>query len=283
MFDDDIPLIDFRVRPPFRSFIASFFSLRWPLDEAMELPGIVRACFKTSVPSRDEQSMEKFMQEMDEAAVHSAVVMGRPGVSNADIAALIAAYPRRFHGFGSIDVTDASCIENELGRFRDHGFSGVALDNAMLASPLRNDDGSLDAIYRFCEETALLVCLNGSFMLAPDLSYIDPIAIQRTALRYPKLKIVVAHACWPWVMQLCAVALMCPNVYLIPDLYSHMPGQSDYFQAMGVGLESQILYGSSYTAMSLPASAAAFRSAIRNQVDADPRRVFEVSARLLGL
>ena len=51
---------------------------------------------------------------------------------------------------------------------------------------------------------------------------------------------------------------------------------------MRAGLEGQLLYGSSYPAMSLPVSAAVIRS-----VDCDPaegalRRMFESAAKLLG-
>ena len=115
-----------------------------------------------------------------------------------------------------------------------------------------------------------------------DLSFIDPVRIQRVALEFPDLRIIVAHGCWPWVTQVCAVALMCPNVYVMPDLYPHMPEQEGFFEAVRAGLEGQLLYGSSYPAMSLPASARVIRSVDFSPARGALREMFESAAALLG-
>jgi hypothetical protein len=223
-----------------------------------------------------------FQEEMDEAGVVFAVVTGRSGVDNADVAELVTKHPGRFAGFGGVDTSDVESALRAIAGFREQGFVGVALDNAMATPPRHNDDPELDAIYELCIREGLLVSMNGSFLLSPDLTYVDPVRIQHVALKYPELSIIVAHGCWPWVTQVCAVALMCPNVYVMPDLYPNMPEQDGFFAAVRAGLEGQLLYGSSYPAMSLPASA----DVIRN-VDFEPaagalRLMFESAAALLG-
>jgi predicted TIM-barrel fold metal-dependent hydrolase len=279
---DEIPLIDFRVRPPYESFVPSFFRFGYPLDESLGLPAIVRLCFQDSVPSRDQKSFDLFLEEMDEAGVVLAVVTGREGVDNAHVAELASGYPDRFAGFGGVDTSDVEKALREIAGFRKLGFVGAALDNGMASPPRHNDDPELDAIYELCRVEGLLVSMNGSFLLAPDLSYVDPLRIQRVALKFPDLKIIVAHGCWPWVTQVCAVALMCPNVYVMPDLYPHMPEQEGYFEAVRAGLEGQLLYGSSYPAMSLPASARVIRSVDFGLAKDAHRRMFESAATLLG-
>lgn len=280
------PLIDFRIRPPYESFVPNFFTFGHPLDESLGLPAIVRLCFRDPVPSRDGKSFDLFLEEMDEAGVVFAVVTGRAGVENADVAALVANYPTRFAGFGSVDTSNLDSALRDIAGFRDHGFVGVALDNAlsnaMGTPPRHNDDPELSAVYELCQKEGLLVSLNGSFLLSPDLTYIDPVRIQHVALRYPELPIIVAHGCWPWVTQICAVALMCPNVYVMPDLYPHMPEQDGYFAAVRAGLEGQLLYGSSYPAMSLPASADVIRAVDFAPADDALRLMFESAAKLLG-
>jgi predicted TIM-barrel fold metal-dependent hydrolase len=276
------PLIDFRVRPPFASFVPNFFTFGYPLDENLGLPAIVRLCFQEPVPSRDDKSFPLFLEEMDEAGVVFAVVTGRAGVENAHVAELVAAHPDRFAGFGGVDTSDIPAALREIAGFRKLGFVGVALDNGMAKPPLHNDDPALDAVYELCRAEGLLVSLNGSFLLAPDLSYVDPVRIQRVALKYPDLRIIVAHGCWPFVTQICAVALMCPNVYVMPDLYPHMPEQAGFFDAVRAGLEGQLLYGSSYPAMSLPASARVIRAVDFSPAKDAHRRMFESAATLLG-
>ena len=102
------------------------------------------------------------------------------------------------------------------------------------------------------------------------------------ALAHPELRIIVAHGCWPWVTQICAVALMCPNVYVMPDLYPHMPEQEGFFDAVRAGLEGQLLYGSSYPAMSLPASARVIRGVDFSPASGALEGMFESAATLLG-
>ena len=279
---EKIPLIDFRVRPPYKSFVPNFFTFGYPLDKDLGLPAIVRLCFRDPVPSRDEKSFELFLEEMDEAGVVFAVVTGRAGVENAHVAELIGEHPERFAGFGGVDTSEIPTALRGIAGFRKQGFVGVALDNAMANPARHNDDPALDDVYALCREEDLLVSLNGSFLLSPDLSYVDPIRIQHVALKYPELRIIVAHGCWPWVTQICAVALMCPNVYLMPDLYPHMPEQEGFFDAVRAGLEGQVLYGSSYPAMSLPASARVIRAVDFSPAEDAQRRMFESAAALLG-
>ncbi len=211
-----------------------------------------------------------------------AVVTGRAGVENAHVAQLVADHPDRFAGFGGVDTSDIPAAVSEIAGFRARGFVGVALDNGMASPPIHNDDPGLDILYELCRGEGLLVSLNGSFLLSPDLSYIDPVRIQRVALKYPDLSIIVAHGCWPWVTQICAVALMCPNVYVMPDLYPHMPEQDGFFAAVRAGLEGQVLYGSSYPAMSLPKSAEVIRNVDFSPAQEAHRRMFESAASLLG-
>jgi hypothetical protein len=121
-----IPLIDFRIRPPFASFVPGFFVFGYPLDESLGLPAIVRLCFQDPVPSRDEKSFDLFLKEMDEAGVVFAVVKGRAGVENADVAKLVADHPDRFAGFGGVHTSDIPATLRAIAGFRDLGFVGAS-------------------------------------------------------------------------------------------------------------------------------------------------------------
>jgi predicted TIM-barrel fold metal-dependent hydrolase len=295
-------LIDFRVRPPYRSFVPSFYKMAGPLPPQQEgepaLPAILRIVYGDSVPSRDERSFDLFLQDMDEAGIGFAVVTGRQdpvtqppdwpaeesaGVANDHVVELGREYPDRFAGFGGVDTTLPERALDEIKRFKELGLVGVAFDNAQCKPARANDDPALDPLYEYCAEAGLLVSLNGSFVLAPDLSFIDPVQVQHVAMRFPTLQILVAHACWPWVTQICAVALLCPNVFLLPDLYPHMPGRTGYFDGIRAGLQNQVLFSTSYPAMSLKAGAQVVRG-----LDLGPGcerldQMTRSAARLLGL
>ena len=77
----------------------------------------------------------------------------------------------------------------------------------------------------------LIVSLTASFFVGPDMTYSDPDQIMRVAQKHPKMKIVVPHACWPHVTKALALSMLCPNVYLCPDLYVHIKDvpQADEF------------------------------------------------------
>src|SRR5262245_6201857 len=99
--------------------------------------------------SFDELSMDAFMQEMDEAGIDVAVVVGRTapapfnGVDNSDVVSLVEGFPDRFVGFGSVDVSDPSVAINEIQALAKSGFRGIAFDNPWAVPPLYDDDSRL--------------------------------------------------------------------------------------------------------------------------------------------
>ena len=91
--------------------------------------------------------------------------------------------------------------------------------------------------------------ITSSHVIGPDMSYAMPEHIQRVALDFPQLTIIVGHACWPWTTQACALAMRCTNVYLMPEFYMHMPdmpGAQDYVDAANSYLSHRMLYSSCY-------------------------------------
>lgn len=284
-------IVDFRVRPPFKSFRSSFlYRKRDPSPD----PVTAFALHAGMTPYRsfDEQSMEAFIEEMDAAGVGLGVVMGRSapppfnGVPNEEVAELVASYPNRLIGFGAVSGMDVAGGVRELDRIKALGLRGVAIDNGYCDPPIYDDDARMDPIYARCEELGLILSITSSLYLGPDLSYSHPQAIQRVARRFPGLKIVVPHACYPWTTLAVAVAMQCTNVYLIPDLYLNtpgLPGQRDYLDAANTYLSHRLLFASSYPVRSMGDSVAAF-SALDFRSDAIRQQCLGQNAlRLLDL
>ena len=228
------------------------------------------------------------MQEKDETETERAVIMGRKAdeygsVDNDEIDELARAYPGRFIPFAGVNPNLPGQVE-EIERVAAMGFRGVGIDAGWLRRPLYHDDPVFDPIYAKCQELGMIVSLTSSFMLGPDLSYSEPCAIQRVAMKYPNMKIVVPHGCWPHVHTALAVAIRCPNVYLMPDCYIYIDGfalSDEYIKAANTYLKYRILYASSYPVRSLSQCLRGWKS--RGFTDeALQNTLYDNAARLLG-
>ena len=235
--------------------------------------------------------MPAFIDEMDEAGIDRAVVMGRKSapmyghVPNEDVAELLSLYPDRFWGFGGVDGTDTAGAMAEIDRIKAWGFKGVALDNGWYAEPWYDDDERLDPVYERCTEEGLVVSLTASIYVGPDLDYCHPKHIQRVAKKFPEMKIVVPHAGWPWTTLMCAVAFQCRNVHLIPDCYlniPNMPGADEYVKAINYYMDRRTLYASSYPVRPLGQSVREFRALPIDDEDKRARCFADNALRVLG-
>lgn len=284
-------IIDFRVRPPFGSFLGTaIFNPRDPKPD----PVTARALQMNMPPYRSfsERSMEAFIEEMDAAGIDRAVVMGRQSppqygaVRNEDIVEILSRYPGRFLAFGGVDGSDTKAALAEIDRCIGWGFNGISLDNGWCDPPLYDDDTRLDPVYARCAEAGLIVSITSSIFVGPDLTYSDPVHIQRVAKRFPKLRIVVAHAAWPHTTTMCAIAMQCSNIYLVPDFYGHipnMPGADEYVRAANYYLSYRLLYASSYPVRPLGQSLEQFRALPFASEEIRARCLGPNAARLLGL
>jgi hypothetical protein len=229
---------------------------------------------------------------MDEAEIDVAVIMGRRSaprygsVPNEEVAELVRDYPGRFVGFGGVNGSDLKDALAEVDRIIDYGFKGVAMDNGWSDPPLYDDDEKLFPIYEKIASAGLILSLTSSIFVGPDLTYSMPVHIQRVALAFPNLPIVVPHGAFPWATQMCGVALQCRNVYLLPDFYFHIPntpGADEYLKAANYYLGHRLLYGSSYPVRPLDQSLAQFRALAFEKDETRERCLGGNAARLLKL
>ena len=95
-------VVDFRVRPPFKSFADSF--LFRPRDASSRGSGISRG--RPTYRSFQERSMEAFVDEMDAAGIERAVVMAR-GPQREMAGRRVRSATRTWRSF-------SSCIRNAL-------------------------------------------------------------------------------------------------------------------------------------------------------------------------
>lgn len=283
-------IIDFRVQPPYRSFLdIYFYRPRPPAPDPLRVTQYELG--RINSPSFDAGSVELFVDEMDELGVDVAVIMGqRSGptwgsVDNAHIAELADRYPGRFVGFAGVDVHDPGGVDEIRRSIEELGCRGVSLLPGWSEPPLHDDDPRVFPLYETAIELGVPVVVTSSHVIGPDMSFAMPEYLQRVALAYPELTLVVGHACWPWTVQACALAARCHNVYLMPEFYMYVagtPGAREYVDAANGFLSHRMLYSSCFPTRSLHQALEGFRS-LPLSAESQALMLWDNGARILGL
>jgi len=134
-------------------------------------------------------------------------------VPNDYVASYVARDPARLIGFGSVDPSSPSALD-ELERMK----GDLGLVGCKLGPIYQNVDPLGPEFLRVCEalerlELPLLIHQGTTFSRAGSLLQARPILIDEIALRYPELRIVIAHLGHPWFDEAIAVIRRHPHVY----------------------------------------------------------------------
>ncbi|WP_375459944.1 amidohydrolase family protein [uncultured Enterovirga sp.] len=256
-----MPVIDFRVRPPFRDFLGMvMYGQPERRDRFTRQLGFE--------PSRaaTEQSVDLMLAEMDRAGIDIGVVIGRNSgllgsVANETVLDFVGAHPGRFLAVASIDATNRKAASAAIDRAMADGFRAINIEPGACAIPMQPDDRRLYPIYARCEDERIPVIMMTGGNAGPDLSYSMPVALDRVLADFPSLKVASSHGGWPWVTEILHVAFRRPNLYLSPDMYLvNMPGMADYVAAANGFLADRFLYASSFPFCPIDSYAAWFRT-----------------------
>jgi uncharacterized protein len=283
-------LIDFRVQPPFKSYLdIYFYRRRPPVQDPVKFNAF--SIGRRESPSYKERSIELFVEELDATGIDVAVIMGqRAGkrwgsVSNDDIGELLARWPDRFVGFAGIDPTEPGFTDEIRRCVEELGCRGLSVEPGWSDPPLYDDDPAVYPIYETAAELDIPVMITSSHVIGPDMSYAMPERIQRVALDFPQLTFIVGHACWPWTVQACALGMRCQNVYLMPEFYMYiksMPGARDYVDAANSYMSHRMLYSSCFPTRSLDQALEDFM-ALPIEPESRALMTWDNGARILGL
>jgi hypothetical protein len=246
-------IVDMRCRPPLPEFRAYF-----------DIPRITwhgkRTGAKEVSRAFVEGSMDLFFEEMASAGIETAVVQGRNSpavfmgrqfnaafIPNERVAELQSRYPGRFVGLAGIDASNTAhdAVAETDRCIRSLGLKGIFVEpgRALQSTP---DDERMFPIYEKCLELDVPVNIMSGPYAGPDIASSDPLHIDRVASRYPDLKIICGHGCYPYIQEILGVAFKHPNVFVSPDMYVFAPGGTAYVDACNGTLREQILFGSAY-------------------------------------
>jgi len=246
-----VKVFDFRIRPPYKSFVnCDFFNYT---SSPFSWHSAPPASFR-------QRSIELLKEEAASAGVVQAATWGRTihdaskSSSNDDIAGLLKDHGDLFvAGFGGMCPKAGQLgdtlkeIERCMTRL---GLKGMTLEPSLGMQPLTcADDPILYPVYECLQGYNGILALTISRGSPPTqtLAMSNPEQVDRVARDFPKMKIVISHACWPWVQQSCGLGFRRQNVYLLPDLYGMgMPGYLEWVEAANSHLQDRMLFASAY-------------------------------------
>ncbi len=162
-----------------------------------------------------------------------------PGNVNDKTAAFAKAYPERLIGFMSLHPQDPHALD-ELERCRDDlGLRGIKLGaNYQIFHPLA---ARALAIYERAQQYGLPILFHqgtSPVRMAP-IRYAHPLLMDEVAMRYPKLKIIMAHMGHPWTVDTAVVIRKHPHVYA--DISGLFYRRFGFYEAMIRAAEWNVL------------------------------------------
>ena len=280
-------IVDLRARPPTPEILTYFTA------EHMQFFG-GHLGMKKVPASYLNASVDMFFDEANAAGVDYMVCVHRvvpaaggsprSDVSNDHISDLVRSYPDRLIGVAGIDVGgDFGDPLRETERaIVELGLQGIHIAPTRSALATHWDDRRLYPMYEMCAAHGVPVVLMTGPFAGPSIEDTHPRHIQAVARDFPRLPIVVGHACWPFFAELLGVAYRHANVYVSADAYLFMPGGELLVQAANGFLQDQMLYGSGYPVREIDACLDAYLqlplsdAAMRKTLGENAARIFKL-------
>jgi predicted TIM-barrel fold metal-dependent hydrolase len=187
------------------------------------------------------------------SAVDKAIVFGirafHSGLwtPNEYVAEYAACHPEKIVGFGAVDpgVDD---IEKTLEGIVRLGLRGIKL--GPIYQNIDPCDARMMAVYAFAEAHGLPVMIHqgATFVRTAPLKYALPVLLEEVALRFPELRMVIAHLGHPWIAETLVLIRKHPHLYSDISALHYRPWQfyNALVAAKEYGVLDKLLFGSDF-------------------------------------
>lgn len=270
-------VIDFRVRPLYKSYEEGFAD------------GMIKKFFDAFgyklTDSVKDRTMDSLIKELDEAEVVKSVIPGRavPGFGNEQLFELAEQYPDRFIVYPFLDVTDVDKALKDIDTYIINGKGQGASIEPGLGNDFKFDDERLFPIYEKLEKNNIPVLVTISGWVFKVFDPTLPSQVDAVLNQFPNLKFIAAHAVWPFLKEIVAVAFKHPNLYLTADFEgTRGVGARDLRDGALHMVKNQVIFASSFP---LGPIAQGVQSVKDWELPADIEKkvLYDNAAKLLGL
>lgn len=172
------------------------------------------------------------------------------------VADYVAAHPDMLIGYLSVDPTQPGWEREMVHGHRELGLRGIKL--LSMYAGFRPDDERLNPLWRYATENRLPVLLHTgtTFVSQAPLECTLPRHLDAVAIRFPDVKIIMAHLSHPYEGECVVTIRKHPNVYADISALHYRPFQL-YHSLMLVqeyGVWDKVLFGSDYPFTTVSAS-----------------------------
>jgi uncharacterized protein len=169
-------------------------------------------------------------------------------VDDTYVARYVGEHPETLIGFLSLDPTQSGWEEEMRFAHRELGLRGIKL--MPMYAGFRPDETRLDALWRYAQENSLPVLLHTgtTFISQAPIEFTLPRHLDPVAIRFPDVRIIMAHLGHPYEGECIAVARKHPNVYADISALHYRPFQlyHSLMLAQEYGIWDKLLFGTDY-------------------------------------
>jgi predicted TIM-barrel fold metal-dependent hydrolase len=215
-------------------------------------------------------------------------------VDDAYVAEYVAAQPDQLIGFMSLDPTQAGWQDEMHEGLERHGLKGIKL--LPMYAGFEPDAPQLQPLWEFASRHQLPVLLHTgtTFIAQAPLACTLPRLLDPVAIRYPDVKIVLAHLAHPYEGECVAVIRKHRNVYADISALHYRPFQlyNSLMLVQEYGVWDKLLFGTDYPFTTVDQTVADLRSLNnmlegsalpRLNIDAIEEMIHRDSLALLGI
>ena len=169
-------------------------------------------------------------------------------VPNDYVADYVRRAPHKLVGFASVDPNDEGAADEVVRSVQELGLSGLKL--GPIYQNIHPHDPRIYRVYRIAESLRIPILIHqgATFPRGAPLEYAPPLLLERVALDFPQLKLVIAHLGHPWEADTIVLIRKQPNVYADVSALFYRPWQ--FYNSMRLaqeyGVQKKLLLGSDY-------------------------------------
>lgn len=151
---------------------------------------------------------------------------GEAAISNEEIKKIVDTDPDFYIGFASVDPRKDNAAEQLGYAFRTLGLKGLTINPAKLY--LYPGDSRLLELYEVCRQYHKPIIFHAGVSLESNTlsKFARPVEFEEVAIRFPDIRLCLAHFGWPWVEETASLLIRFPNIYTnTAMMYMDSPAQ----------------------------------------------------------